>query len=163
MNLSWTIDDYHVLRTIQKRLLVSTMQRNVIQQAAQHMAAELAAQKLTVIAIPDGRENSHRGVRCVCCPNPDWYSRLCQQHLKMRLNRKWRRPRTVIRRIDTLKALYQIAQHGINEARIYHCRLMDAIEWFIQTRDFSGDYEETTTSVRCRQAEGSTEDGSDGM
>ena len=53
-----------------------------IRELAGLMFEELSSTRLEVIVVPDGRENSHRGVRCVVSSNPDWYSRLCDQYKK---------------------------------------------------------------------------------
>ncbi len=109
---------------------------------------ELEAMKLTVIVVPDGRENSHRGVRAVVCPNPEWYSQLCQSHLALRRNRRWKRPRTIIKRCNTLRALRVIVDSGINRKFIYHQRLLSVIQSHAHTHRRESDARSIPTAGR---------------
>lgn len=101
------------------------------------MLEELRQLKQTVCIIPDGRPNSYRGLRCVVVPNPDWYSRLCQQYVNQRRNGKWKRPRTLIKRFNVIHHLERISSTGLDINIEYHRRLSDAIEWVAQAREWS--------------------------
>lgn len=84
-----------------------------IQEAASEMLEELRALKLEVCKV--ATDTGY--VRCVVCLNPHWYSKLCQQWEQRRRNLKWRRPRTIIKRVDTLKALQRIAASGLDSTQ----------------------------------------------
>ena len=105
-----------------------------IRRIAAIMLDELRQQKLTVAVIPDGRPNSHRGIRVPVVSNPDWYSRLCQQYTSPRKNPRMRH-RTIIKRGCTYRHLMLIAAGYVRREWIYHQRLLDAIEWLANTRD----------------------------
>jgi hypothetical protein len=111
-----------------------------VQEAAFEMLEELRSLKLEVCKI----QTDSGYIRCVVCPNPKWYSGLCQQWTKLRGNRKWRRPRTIIKRVDTLKALKRIASNGLDSTE-YSRRLLP----FIQRR---------IESEACRETKGSCGD-----
>lgn len=98
--------------------------------AARQMLDELHNMKLTVAKIP-GDPDLGRDVRCVICPNPEWYSRLCQQYLMPRPNRRWKRPRTIIRRVDVARTLKALSQ-GWRGSGTYFDRVLDAIDWWRQ-------------------------------
>lgn len=93
------------------------------------MLDELDQLKLTVVKIGT--------LRIVIVPNPDWYSRLCQQFLMPRRNRRWRRPRTIIRRVDVRRTLLALSQ-GRRGAGTYFDRVLEAVDWWRQqTGDLS--------------------------
>jgi hypothetical protein len=98
---------------------------------ATHMADELRALKLTV-CLRDG--HSGRRIRHVVIPSPDWYSRLCEQHKTNRGNKRLRK-RTIIRRVDVVRSLARIIKRQPANGVITE-RLVDAIDWFAETRGF---------------------------
>lgn len=102
-------------------------------QLAALMVQELDQMKLQVCVIPDGRENSHRKVRCVVVPNPDWYSRMCEHYLAPRSNPKWKRMRTNIKRFFVRKTLDRISR-GILQTGKYGDACLDALDWVMKTR-----------------------------
>ena len=69
--------------------------------------------RLDVILVPSRRpEEAKRGamIRCVICPNPDWYSRLCTAHQKRRTKpRRSSKPDTRIVRRDVERLLTRAA------------------------------------------------------
>lgn len=107
-----------------------------VQEAAFEMLEELQALKLEVCKVP----TDSGYVRCVVCPNPHWYSKLCQQWEQLRKNRRWRRPRTIIKRVDTLKALRRIAANGLDSTQ-YSQRLAPFIRRRIEHDEACGEAE----------------------
>ena len=93
--------------------------------AAAFMLSELRSMKLEVCKL----ETDGNAIRVVVCPNPDWYSRLCEQHKAMRLNRRWKRPRTIIRRVQVTRTLERIIA-GHAPRGLHGERLMDAIKFY---------------------------------
>lgn len=89
---------------------------------------ELQRNRLVVIKWP-----SHRGgyVRGSIAQNPPWYQELCAGEQRGR--RRFPRPRTVIRRKDTLRALEKIAA-GFPCDGIYMERLLAVVDQQIELR-----------------------------
>lgn len=106
-----------------------------VRAAAGLMLAELDGQKLEVMKL---RTNDSRGgyVRAVICPNPEWYSRLCEQFLAARFSRRWRRPRTQIRRQDVRRTLASLSQ-GVRGSGVYFDRVLEILDWWQQQSDRS--------------------------
>jgi len=65
--------------------------------------------------------------------NADWYRAFCSAHKTTR--RKYPKPRTIIKRVDTTRILEYISQYGENFSRkgLYYARLMEAIESYAVT------------------------------
>lgn len=91
--------------------------------AARQMLDELLTLKLQVCSNQGGY------IRVVVCPNPDWYSRLCQQHLMLRPNRRWKRPRTIIRRVHTIRVLETLSEGWRGSGTCFD-RVLDAVDWW---------------------------------
>lgn len=67
--------------------------------------------KLEVILVPSKRpEEALRGgtIRCVVCPNPGWYSKLCSAHVKQRTRRSMKPDTRIVRR-DVIRLLTRVA------------------------------------------------------
>jgi hypothetical protein len=90
---------------------------------ASRMLAELDGGWLHVIKVP-GRHGGY--IRVVCSHNADWYRDFCRRFEHGRLKRRYRKPRTVIRRCHTRKALEHLVA-GKNST-LYSGRLMEFIE-----------------------------------
>lgn len=105
----------------QQRVFGASAVSPEIAEAAGYMLQELDQLKLTVAKLGT--------LRIVVVPNPEWYSRLCQQWLLPRPNRRWRRPRTIIRRVDVRRTLLALSQgrRGVGE---YFDRVLDAVDWW---------------------------------
>ncbi len=89
------------------------------------MHAELKVQRLEVCKI--ATDTGY--IRVVVCPSPRWYSQLCR---KFEFPRKWpyRKHRTIIKRVDTLRTLARIATGVCNPDTAYCQRLLPYImEW----------------------------------
>lgn len=82
-------------------------------QRARDLLDELTMLRLDVVLVPSRRpEEAKRGamIRCVMCPSPDWYSRLCTAHLKRRKKpRRSMKPDTRIVRRDVERLLNRAA------------------------------------------------------
>lgn len=91
-------------------------------EAAEQLLEELLQLKLQVCKIQTDRGY----VRVVVCPNPRWYSKLCRQFEVRRRNRRWKRPRTLIKRVDTIAALRRFLTYGMDDT-VYVQRLMPHI------------------------------------
>ena len=100
-----------------------------IRQAAAEMAAEFAAQRLEVCKLPtdDGY------IRVVVCPSPTWYQKLCRKY-EFHRRRRYRKPRTIIKRVDTLRTLRRIAAGIANPATEYFSRVMPYVLQWIEDR-----------------------------
>lgn len=75
------------------------------QALAAEFAEELRGRRLEVCKVP-GRDGEGF-VRAVIVTNPEWYSWICEQHVRPR--RRYPRPRTVIRRAELLRILDRMA------------------------------------------------------
>lgn len=80
-----------------------------------------ASRPLTIKVI--GRDGGY--IRVPVTQNPEWYRALCSAHKRYRLNRKWRRPRTIIKRCNTLKALDRMMDG--NFTGVYAERLIEIV------------------------------------
>lgn len=90
-----------------------------IREAAKILLEELEAGYLEVCKVP----SRHGGyIRVPVSVNAEWYRRLCTRHQSARRKRRTcRRPRTVIRRCDTISALRRIMRgdfRGVYAERI---------------------------------------------
>jgi len=91
--------------------------------AAKELLAELDAGWLEVCKVP-GREGGY--VRLVCEVNCQWYRDLCATYPSPRC-RRWRKPRTVIKRCHTRAALASLAR-GRACGPVYRDRLDPYLE-----------------------------------
>lgn len=94
-----------------------------IQDYAKHMLEELEAGWLEVCKVPS-REGGY--IRVPVSVIAEWYSRFCRRYMGRR--RKYPKPRTIIKRRDTIKALKHL-EEGKNNT-VYTKRLVDFIENF---------------------------------
>lgn len=73
--------------------------------AAKYMLEELEAGWLEVAKVV----SQHGGYIRICnSVNCEWYSRFCRAHEGFRRNRRWKKPRTFIKRCHTITALKRI-------------------------------------------------------
>jgi hypothetical protein len=96
-----------------------------ITEIARHMLDELDFGYLEVVKVPasDGRGGY---IRVPVSVNAEWYSRFCRKFLVSR--RHYPKPRTIIRRCHTRRALERIASGRIDG--VYVGRLLDFISWY---------------------------------
>ena len=88
------------------------------------MAEELEGSYLEVVKIP-GRYGGY--IRVPVSVNAEWYRVFCKQYLSTR--RRFSRPRTLIKRGDTLKALVRLSNR--NFRGVYAERLLDFVnDWY---------------------------------
>jgi hypothetical protein len=98
-----------------------------VRKAARRMLKELATSRLEVIKFR--KEDSYGQPvwkRVALCSNPPWYSDLCNSELRTR--KKYRKARTIIRRMHTVAALKAIASGWCVPERLYVARLLDVIK-----------------------------------
>jgi len=100
------------------------------QQAAEYMLEELESGWLEVAKVP-----SHQGgyVRVCMSVNCDWYRAFCRAYEGFRLSRRWKRPRTIVKRCHAIAALKRIMAGEMDS--VYAERL----EPFIQERIMEAD------------------------
>jgi len=72
-----------------------------------HMLEELESVRPHTIKVP-GRHGGY--IRVPCVRNPEWYRDLCGRHQAYRINRRYRRPRTIIRRCDVVSYLKRLIE-----------------------------------------------------
>lgn len=92
----------------------------IILHHAKHLLDELDAGRLEVAKIRT--ENGY--IRVHVSVNAEWYSRFCANHLASR--RRYRKPRTIIRRCHTRRALQELAEGRCHS--LYAQRIRDFIE-----------------------------------
>lgn len=92
--------------------------------AARYMHDELDSRCL-LVAVAKVNEDG-KGIRVCLDQNPDWYREFCASYMNRRRNRKWRRPRTFIKRIATLNALKRIAAGDLSG--VYAERLLPFVQ-----------------------------------
>lgn len=95
-----------------------------IAEAAQLMLEELTASRLHVVKI-----RTDRGfVRVPVSSNAEWYRSFCRQYKSARRNKRYKKPRTIIKRCDTITHLMKIMRCDQRRLGLYHERLLQAIE-----------------------------------
>lgn len=103
------------------------MASTLLREAAADLLGELEQNRLEVgvARLADGG-----GIRVVISCNAAWYRRLCGQYLGVRGQRgsRFRRPRTVIRRSCTVKALRRFLAGTYDPRSVYQERLRPFIE-----------------------------------
>ena len=88
-----------------------------------YLLDELESSYPETVKIP----SQHGGyIRVAVSKNAEWYSHFCRKHRGR--NRRFPKPRTIIRRQHTIKALQRMIQ-GDRETT-YAKRLMDFIRWW---------------------------------
>lgn len=103
------------------------LEPEVIEKAAAYLA-ELKDSYFEVVLIPaDPQKHSGHSLRALQSGNPNWYSRFCAnyQSIRGRGRKKYRRPRTFIKRKVSLESLERLSN---GEARtVYDQRFLDFI------------------------------------
>lgn len=103
-----------------------------IQSAARCLLADLDAGHLHVAKVRAGRDSGY--VRVVIQYNSDWYRCFCRKHETRRRSRASRKPRTIVKRCHTRKALLHLAA-GKNST-LYSSRLIEFIErWVAESEE----------------------------
>lgn len=92
----------------------------IVQIVALELAAELEASRLSVCKVPS--RNGY--VRVAVTRNPEWYQWLCGTWKRPR--RRYPKPRTIIRRPDTLRTLRRLA-NGEPTGPVYRVRIMEVV------------------------------------
>lgn len=91
-----------------------------LQSLAGQMLEELQIERLNVCKV-----RSQDGfIRVAVAQNPPWYQRLCADYVGTR--RRFPRPRTIIKRKDTLRTLSQLA-NGDRRETLYQERLIEVL------------------------------------
>lgn len=106
------------------------------------MKEELESSYPETIKIP-GKEGGY--IRVPVSVNAEWYRIFCERH-KTR-SRRFPKPRTVIKRVDTLRALDRLAQG--NTEGVYAERLLSVIEEFYQSREFNREVQDRQELQDC--------------
>lgn len=106
-----------------------TLSSDEIRRVAAALHEELAGAKLTVMKwrLGDG------WVRGPIVTNPEWYQRFCARHESPR--KRYPKPRTIIRRPETLRVLKRIA-NAIPCSGFYYESLMEIIRSEAEFREF---------------------------
>ena len=100
-----------------------------VRQMARHLLSELDAGWLEVIKVPwrDGYK------RALMSENTEWYREFCRQFEFCRKSRRYRKPRTIIKRCWTRTALLHLAD-GQN-GTLYSGRLLDFIRHWMEEHE----------------------------
>ncbi len=90
----------------------------------QWMLEELEGSYPVTVKVP-----SQQGgyIRVPVSKNPEWYSELCKRHIKQRVTR-FRKPRTIIKRRDTLAALRRLIEG--DDSGVYAERILEVANEF---------------------------------
>lgn len=85
-----------------------------LQTAAILMLIELESSRLEVCLVPSPNPTHERKQRVAVTQNPEWYSRLCREFPRRDRGGYKAKPRTMIKRSHTLKALERMASGDFN-------------------------------------------------
>lgn len=119
----------------------------VIEKAADYLA-ELRESYFEVVLIPaDPQKHSGHSLRALQSGNPRWYSRFCAKYQSIRGigRKKYRRPRTYIKRKVSLESLERLSK---GEARtLYDERFLDFIRREIEREKDAAEKEQERESI----------------